>query len=1016
MIRFFDSNNQQNIRFFISSTFSDMHSERDILINSIFPRLRNVYKKRMVNIAEVDLRWGISEEAVKSYKLLELCLREVLRCSPFFIGIIGDKYGTIVSSKELENLRSDYRDAIGDDIPHGISLTELEIRAGVFIPRNNEFSCFFIKKQQPSENNKSVINLIKKIKQDYIFFEYESLQEFGENAFILLQKCIEKYCSSLHNTFCDDPYYFSHLAVLKDNIDKYIPDNFFISKLLQQLQIKQKTLVCGEKGFGKTACLSWIIYLLGSKSEHEFFFHFAISGTQSKNTENIFTRLKLFLESLSGYSSLELDPYTAVIDSLRKFTFKKLYLFFDAVEQYDDPSAIYKLFSLTSINSNIFVVCSSTDDKIMDDEVNVVHIQKLKKTQIEQIAKKTLSEYRKNLNAYQLSILSENKNCSNPTYLQALLTQLRIYGNYNNFEAYFHQITNTSNIQELFQIILQYFEQYFQHRNIPTEKLRLGLTLIMVSKNGISEKELQEIAGLYPIACSALMSAIQLFILENDGRFYYNHDLVVSAIQHYLDDNGSLNRYLSEARYELINYYMNAEDSSAKFYELPFQLLKENRLDDLKSIINTPNCFMFLLQCDETSLIAYLSNLIDKQDEMLKKISTSLQSTDFVRFVHILTEAGWYSSVVKTVFDLSSLTNNQVISIMDDIAWSYYSLGLPHFREAIIAYQILLNYWEENFPDNKGGYAYRYSKLGRLYQTAGEFERAFEIYQECVNILDTQNFLFGNIYWIYSIYGKACLTQGKLQTSLFYFNKAIDIAYKTYGKYSSEIAWIYSYAWVTYYEIGNTNQAIEMAEHALSIYDKIYAGKGPRFAWALLNCGIIDMVRIDYKNASKRMLRSIKENDMCVTEKERPHPYSITAYCNLANIYELEGKHLNAKMTIEYVFSEGLKKYHSNHMYMANIYLCRGIISNDVESIHKAVEIFKANTGNVPDYFFAMVCLARIYYRIGYLSESRRVINICLDIYNTKDYQTDIIKYLIAETYSKIYGKASNDSNFVSIQ
>lgn len=55
-----------NIRIFISSTFQDMHAERDFLIKKIFPEIINEAAKRFVSVVPLDLRWGITEDEAKS--------------------------------------------------------------------------------------------------------------------------------------------------------------------------------------------------------------------------------------------------------------------------------------------------------------------------------------------------------------------------------------------------------------------------------------------------------------------------------------------------------------------------------------------------------------------------------------------------------------------------------------------------------------------------------------------------------------------------------------------------------------------------------------------------------------------------------------------------------------------------------------------------------------------------------------------------------------------------------------
>jgi len=50
------------IRVFLSSTFRDFMQERDLLVKEVFPELRRKARERGVDVVDVDLRWGITEE------------------------------------------------------------------------------------------------------------------------------------------------------------------------------------------------------------------------------------------------------------------------------------------------------------------------------------------------------------------------------------------------------------------------------------------------------------------------------------------------------------------------------------------------------------------------------------------------------------------------------------------------------------------------------------------------------------------------------------------------------------------------------------------------------------------------------------------------------------------------------------------------------------------------------------------------------------------------------------------
>ncbi|RNF08543.1 telomerase-associated protein [Trypanosoma rangeli] len=130
----------QECRFFLSSTFIDMNSERNALVLDVFPRLRRWAAEAglRVNIVEVDLRWGITEEASSSNLSLSVCLNEVSRCSPFFLGVLGSRYGycppTLYHRVDEDVDAEDFTwlKQLPQDNPARMSVTEMEMRHAVF--------------------------------------------------------------------------------------------------------------------------------------------------------------------------------------------------------------------------------------------------------------------------------------------------------------------------------------------------------------------------------------------------------------------------------------------------------------------------------------------------------------------------------------------------------------------------------------------------------------------------------------------------------------------------------------------------------------------------------------------------------------------------------------------------------------------------------------------------------------------------------------------------------------------
>ncbi|MBT1076858.1 DUF4062 domain-containing protein [Geobacter grbiciae] len=88
------------IRLFISSTFRDMHAERDWLNRVVFPELRSRCRRRGAEFVGVDLRWGVTEEESRQRGALSVCLDEIGRCD-LFLGLLGDRYGWVPPPEEV---------------------------------------------------------------------------------------------------------------------------------------------------------------------------------------------------------------------------------------------------------------------------------------------------------------------------------------------------------------------------------------------------------------------------------------------------------------------------------------------------------------------------------------------------------------------------------------------------------------------------------------------------------------------------------------------------------------------------------------------------------------------------------------------------------------------------------------------------------------------------------------------------------------------------------------------------
>ena len=130
---------QRVVRVYISSTFRDMRDERSELVRSAYSELRRRCKERGIEFVDVDLRRGMPDDKKAEEHILPLCFAEIERSSPYFIGLLGERYGRVPDEIDRE---------LAATLPwlnehHEQSVTELEIIHGVLNNPEAEKRAFF---------------------------------------------------------------------------------------------------------------------------------------------------------------------------------------------------------------------------------------------------------------------------------------------------------------------------------------------------------------------------------------------------------------------------------------------------------------------------------------------------------------------------------------------------------------------------------------------------------------------------------------------------------------------------------------------------------------------------------------------------------------------------------------------------------------------------------------------------------------------------------------------------------
>lgn len=1009
MIHSYDKNINRKVRVFVSSTFSDMQYERNIIVNSVFPRLRKEFKRKLIDITEVDLRWGIPEEREENGKVLEICIGEVLRCAPYFVGIIGERYGTTVTEEDIENLPPAYRKALGESVPDGLSITELEMRAGVFVPNNVDFSVFFMKDEiyHSEALEPEVKRLLGNIREGYESHIYKGAVDFEEMLFSSLKEYINKVIPDDDEVPYGDESYYQHLKVLKANNSRYVPDAYFLSGAERRIKSERKLYLQGGKGAGKSATMSRLIWREGVERDGSVFFHYASAASGSWRRDDLFHRMRLYLESLSKYVSREGDDYNAVLDIISsQLKEKSVTIYVDALDKMDDVTLIYKLFDLSRHSNNVSVVVSGTENysRIMGEDI--LTLKPLTTDQVSQIVNGTLQRYGKRLSREMKRSVMTNESCTNPLFLSVVLSHLIMYGTYSTLDSFFLRLMEINNFSSLFSFVISRIKEYFLERDVQEEKIDLSLALILYSSSGVTESEMGDIVGILPVARSVLLSSIELFTIEINGLIRFNHDLIEKEAENILLSSSLDYRKIVSSLF--ISYYEGRDDDWRKYSELSYQLLVSGEKEKLLSFLSKRECFLYLLRYERNSLIGYLSHLVEEQDDITTNLLPLLRDDEKLECARIMCLSGAYKAAIRTAESLIENGTDEVWAL-SVIARSEYKLARNNYIGSIETYKKLLSLYREKYPDDEIGYAGELYLLGVVYHSAGILNESVRTLEEAGRIYEENDVLSLPSLWVESLKGQNLYLEGRINDALSALEKAISGNKYLFGEFSAELAWAYCYGWNILYALGEKDSAFKMVEDSYRIYFDMYSGRGSKLAWASMNLGTSEMVRGNYNKAESLYKFSIDENDKVLLENERPHVYSLTAYADLALLYETTKRHEEAVETIGFALLNSRRKNGESHIYTANILLNYGIILLDPDAVKKALEIYESKSLHTPDIFFARLCLSVIYLKTGKEEESKRVLSLLRDVYCSIERDTDLITYLILDTVEKVCGDLDDE-------
>lgn len=594
-----DKNLNRNLRFFLSSTFQDMQKERDYLIRRTFPKLREMALVYGATITELDLRWGITDEESKLGQVLQICLEEVDNSIPFFIGIVGNRYGWIPTLNDVTEESVKTFPEVSSYIENEMSITEMEMEYGALGRKEEINAIFFISEEEPSkelsgENCEKLISLRKKIVENgrYPVFTYKTPEDIGNVIEEYIKSLLEALFGETDNTPFEQEKELQ-LRYCQAQAAQYIPVSSQYDYLTEWLTKGNNILfVRGNKGCGKSALLSHWTYSLYGLDLDDLLVIPIFVGHGNNHGSGTYIK-KHILDSLNHHIDRELqvnkstqddntqnDLDRELKDALKTIT-KFCIIVIDGIDQItsEEKDNFFKWID-SSILFRVKVICSSAKDDsitryLVSNGADILELEELNVSQKKYFIKEYLAEKSKKLHSSDLEIITKIPLFGNMLALKTMLDTLILFSNHENLQRDIQDIIIASrSAKEFYQTILSIYDNEFNKQIVGDI-----LSYIFVSNHGLFENEIINLCNIIPLEWSQLLRLLQPFLCEEQGRFSINHDIIKEAIESkYLENDVFL---VNKKKQELITFFESQEESTHALYELPFLYEDVEMLDKL---------------------------------------------------------------------------------------------------------------------------------------------------------------------------------------------------------------------------------------------------------------------------------------------------------------------------------------------------------------------------------------------------------------------------------------------------
>ncbi|MDB4458223.1 tetratricopeptide repeat protein, partial [Akkermansiaceae bacterium] len=675
------------------STFRDFGEERDLLVKKVFPELRRMCRQRQVELVDVDLRWGITAEEAEQGKVLPICLAEIDRARPYFMGFIGERYGWVPEESEYPEVVVE-REPWLKQHQGGKSVTELEMLHGVlnnpqmagrafFYFRDKDYSLSKGGDYEPEspQHAAKLDQLRDRLRQSEfpVVEDYPTPEALAERVREDLLKIIEEDYPEEEVPDALTLERMRHEAYGTARCRLYLGGEKHLKALDEAVaregEQSRPVLVTGGAGVGKSAMLAnWVERYAANHPDTHVLVHHTSASAHAADPLRMVRRLIHEITAVTG-DSLEpetdadklLEQVPTVLAMASAHATKggkksgkqgggQWLIVLDGLDKLTSHGELRWFPRMMPEGVKLVVSCAKeeTAGRLRDMlDWEELEVGLFSKERSREFIGTYLGRFRKTLPADLVDRAMTHPLATNPLWLLTLLEELRLFGKHEEVEQRLETLLSDPpgkaegeepHIDDLFEHVLARIEE-----DIDEDYEVEAFKALWASYDGLTRDELLDLTGMPPAKWSEIQNALDENLFEAAGQISFSNGFIRKAVE---DRHLSTKEEQQEAHRRLGEWFEGRETSLNVAQERVHQWRQAGDKDKLRECLLEQDVFELLYNEDKLALIGYWVELNEDLEKSYGEVFEVWKDQNNIaaKLAAFLKSAGIYGSFTEALY------------------------------------------------------------------------------------------------------------------------------------------------------------------------------------------------------------------------------------------------------------------------------------------------------------------------------------------------------------------------------